>query len=176
MKRIVFVLIIAFFFANNTSSDFMTEVRYEAADLGAGQWQYTYQVRNLGLAEGIGEFTIWFDYGKYSNLQITTPNPPSGNWNQVVWQPDPVIKDAGGYDALANSLKIQLGQSVSGFAVSFNWLGTGTPGLQQYEIINPANFQTIETGWTTPEPTTLFLLGLGGLILFRKKSYYEKLY
>ena len=169
MKRIVFVLIIAFLFIENTFADLLSQVRYEAADLGAGQWQYTYEVKNLGIADGIGEFTIWFDYGKYSNLQIKTPNPPSANWNQVVWQPDPVLHDAGGYDAIANSLRITLGQSVSGFAVSFDWLGTSTPGSQYYEIINPSNFQTIESNWTIPEPGTLLLLGFGGLILFRKK-------
>lgn len=79
MKRIVFVLIMAFLFTNNTFADFVSQVRYEAADLGAGQWQYTYEVKNLGLSDGIGEFTIWFDYGKYSSLQIKTPNPPSAN-------------------------------------------------------------------------------------------------
>ncbi len=168
MKRIIFVVIIAFLFCSNIFADSMSQVRYEASDLGAGQWQYTYEVKNTGLADGIGEFTIWFDYGKYINLQIKTPNPTSGNWNQIIWQPDPVIKDAGGYDALADSLRIQLGQSVSGFAVSFNWMGQGTPGSQQYEIINPVNFQTIESGWTTPEPATLILFSLGGLILLRK--------
>ena len=168
MKRIGFVLIIVFLLTINTFADSLSQIRYEAVDLGMGQWQYTYEVKNLGLADGIGEFTIWFDYGKYNNLQIKTPNPPLGNWNQVVWQPDPVLHDAGGYDAIANSLRITLGQSVYGFAVSFNWLGTGTPGPQYYEIINPANFQTIESNWTTPEPATLLLLGLGSLILFRK--------
>jgi hypothetical protein len=169
MKRIGFVLIVSFLFCSNVFADSMSEINYVASNLGAGLWQYTYEVKNLGLADGIGEFTIWFDYGKYNNLQITTPNPPSSNWNQIVWQPDPVIKDAGGYDALANSLRIQLGQSVYGFAVSFNWLGTGTPGSQQYEIINPSNFQTIESSWTTPEPATLLLFGLGALFLRKRK-------
>lgn len=35
------------------------------------------------------------------------------------------------YDALATGAGIMPGASLSGFAVEFNWLGTGAPGTQR---------------------------------------------
>jgi hypothetical protein len=127
-------------------------------------------VKNISLAESIEEFTIWFDYGKYDNLAIETLDPPASNWDEIVWQPEPFLGDDGGYDALATGLNIGVGESVKGFAVSFDWSGTGAPGSQYYEIINPENFSTIESGWTTPEPAAVFLLGLGSVLMRRKAA------
>jgi len=45
--------------------------------------------------------------------------------------------------------------------------GVGEPGSQYYEIIDPVTFETIEDGYTIPEPGTLLLLGLGGFVLRR---------
>jgi hypothetical protein len=145
-----------------------TEIWYETTDLGAGKWQYTYDVRNISLAEEIKEFTIWFGIGSYDNLTITTLDPPASNWDEIVWQPEPFLGDDGGYDAQAKNLNIGVGQDVYGFAVRFDWLGTGNPGSQFYEIIDPGDFHTIESGYTVPEPATLLLLGLGGLMLRKK--------
>ena len=65
--------------------------------------------------------------------------------------------------------KKYVGQSVEGFTVSFDWLGTGLPGSQPFEIINPLDSQTIDSGNTVPEPATLLLFALGTIFL-RKKS------
>lgn len=146
------------------------EIRYEATDLGAGRWEYTYDVYNNSLTEGIDEFTIWFGINSYDNLSIGISDPcVVANWNEVVWQPEPFLGDDGGYDALATGLDIAIGQNVSGFAVSFDWLGTGNPGSQFYEIIDPADYSTIYSGQTVPEPTTVILFGIGGLALLRKR-------
>ena len=149
-----------------------TQIIYSTTDLGLDRWQYTYDVMNISLAEEIEEFTIWFDYGLYDNLAVTTPNPPSGDWDEIIWQPEPVIGDDGGYDALANAsnLAIGIGENVYGFAVSFDWLGIGEPGSQYYEIIDPVTFGTIESGYTVPEPATCLLLLSGVFLLRRRKT------
>jgi len=150
-----------------------TEISYETSYVGPGQesgerWQYTYDVKNISLTEEIKEFTIWFGIGSYKNLAIATLDPPANNWDELVWQPEPFLGDDGGYDAQAKNLNIGIGQDVQGFAVRFDWLGTGNPGSQYYEIIDPLDFHTIESSYTVPEPATLLLLGLGGLMLRKK--------
>ena len=69
---------------------------------------------------------------------------------------------------MAKNLNIGVGQHVSGFAVSFDWLGTGRPCSQFYEIIDPADFHTVDSGYTVPEPATLLLFGFGGMILRKR--------
>jgi hypothetical protein len=170
MKRQIFAAVVFVF--SLTAIGFgvpKTEIRYQTSDLGSGRWQYTYDVTNISLTVPIEEFTIWFDFGLYKNLAIETPDPPASNWSEIVLQPEPVLQDDGAYDTRVLNLGIGIGQTVSGFSVSFDWLGAGQPGPQFYEIINPVTFKTIDSGHTIPEPATLVLLGLGGIILRRKK-------
>jgi hypothetical protein len=169
MKRETIAGVMFTLFFATTSFCTPTQIRYETSELGAGRWQYSYDVRNINLTAPIEEFTIWFDYGLYDNLAVETPNPPASNWSEIVLQPEPVLQDDGAYDAKALNLGISIGQIVGGFAVSFDWLGTGEPGTQFYEIIDPTTFETIDSGWTIPEPATILLFGLGGLVLRRRK-------
>lgn len=154
----------------------MTQIRYEAEELGAGRWRYTYEAANIGLwidgvPAAIQEFTIWFDQALYDSLVIATPDPISNQWDEIVWQPEPALNDAGAYDAFASlsQFRIDVGEAVFGFTVAFDWLGAGRPGRQYYEIIDPVTFETLDAGYTIPEPTTALLLGLGALTAFRKR-------
>ena len=172
MKSITaFLLVLTFIFCftPNLSADSNTQIIYETTDLGSGRWEYTYDVMNISLTEGIEEFTVWFDYGLYDNLTVSTPETPS-DWDQIVWQVEPALGDPGGYDALATNLSIGIGESLSGFSVSFDWLDIGEPGSQYYEIIDPVTFGTIESGYTVPEPATCLLLLSGGVLLRRRKT------
>ena len=169
-SRVVAAVVFVCLFAGSGLCVPDTEIRYETTDLGAGRWEYTYDVINLSLSVPIEEFTIWFDYGLYDNLLVTTLDPPSSDWDEIVVQPEPVLEDDGAYDALALTVGIGIGENVSGFSVSFDWLGGGEPGSQYYEIIDPLDFHTIEDGYTVPEPGTIFFLGIGGLICLRKRQ------
>jgi len=145
-----------------------TEITYTATNLGFNQWQYAYQVTNIALSTPIKELTIWFDYGLYQDLSIVTLGPTADNWDEVAWQPEQGLGN-GGYDALTIGPGIGLGETVSGFCVRFNWLGTGVPGSQFYEIINPSDFSRIDSGFTIPEPASLFMFGIGSVFLLRRR-------
>ena len=170
--KIVLGVIFVCLFATSVFGDPNTEIRYSVTDLGSDQWEYIYTVENIGLAGGIEEFTIWFDYGLYDNLVVTTPETPAVDWDEIIWQPEPVLEDDGAYDALAEMWNPGIGvdKTVGGFSVSFDWLGVGKPGPQFYQIIHPVTFVTLDYGYTIPEPATLILFGLGGLCLRRKRK------
>ena len=147
-----------------------SQIYYELLDLGSGRWQYTYEVSNIGLSVPIEEFTIYFGHDLYSNLLIETSLPPASQWDEIVWQPESTLSVNGGYDALAIGLNIQAGETVYGFAVSFDWLGVDVPGSQYYEIINPETFNTIEDGHTVPEPSTSLFFVIGISLFCKRKK------
>lgn len=104
------------------------------------------------------------------NLLVETTEPLSLGWNEIVVQPELVFEDDGYYDALTLADAIDIGETVSGFTVSFDWLGEGQPGSQYYEVVDPVIYETIADGWTVPEPGTVVLLGLGCLLTVRRRA------
>lgn len=147
----------------------VVSVEYQLADLGSGRWEYTYDVSNVSLFTPIAEFTIWFDFDRYADLVIETDDPPASEWDELVVQPEPLLQDDGFYDALTLSTGIDVGQHVGGFAVSFDWLDAGAPGSQRFDVIDPATFETLYSGVTTPEPTS-GALGLLCLAIKRRRK------
>ncbi len=148
-------------------------ILYKATDLtdvnvGEDLWQYSYTASGYTFDTDIG-FTIWFDETLYGAID-PFPSPPNGDWDVVTWDPEPSIPDPGAYDALA----LVDGASLADpFEVSFVWLGSGTPGLQDFDIYDGTNFSIIDLGQTTPipVPATILLLGSGvfGVAVLRRK-------
>jgi len=171
-KAIKFAMVVLFFFlfASNAFGVILTNIHYDVELIDPGRWQYTYEVKNLSLAEGIEEFTIWFDHGLYENLLIETQHPLALEWDEIVIQPEIVFEDDGFYDSISLTGPILSGESVGDFSVSFDWLGVGMPGSQLYEIIDPGTFEAIDSGSTIPEPATFLLLGIGALALRTKRK------
>lgn len=147
-----------------------TLILYDVTDLGSQRWQCTYDVVNISLPEPVGAFTIWFDFDLYDNLTVTTLDPPAAEWHEVFWQPNVVLQQDGGYYASALTSGVGIGQTVGGFTINFDWLGSGEPGSQFYEIIDPHTFETIDSGLTVPEPITIAWFGFGLLILRQRRE------
>lgn len=141
-----------------------TEISYTVTNLDSDQWRYTYWVTNLSLLTPILEFSIWFDSDLYKDLSIVTSVPIANEWDEMLCGLNNEV-----YDALAIRHGIAPSETVSGFSVNFTWLGEGTPGSQCYEIINPSDFSTIDSGFTVPEPATLCIFSIGGVLLLKRK-------
>lgn len=148
-----------------------SQISYTCTDLGLGRWQYDYSVSNISLSFPIEEFTIYFDEDIYRNLAVGTVLPTG--WDVIIFQPEPILRDGGGYDALASGAGINIGETFGGFSVQFDWLGSGTPLSQQYEIINTDTFVAIESGMTVPEPSSIALL-IGSIVLLMRKSKHNQ--
>jgi hypothetical protein len=133
-------------------------IDYEATNLGGNSWQYNYVVTNDTLGAPLEEVTIFFDVTLYENLAVTA-SPP--DWGSLVVQPDTLLPADGFFDSLASVAGIPVSGSLGGFSVSFDYLGTGTPGAQPFDVVNPTNFQVLESGTTIaviPLPASLWLL------------------
>ena len=147
---------------------------------------YTYSVFNDGSLPGsepVELFDINFDPTLYQETSLTdvTPNPLSSEWSTEI------LHSAGSspamFDALELSPGITAGNTVSGFAVEFVYLGQGLPGAQTFSISDPNTepIPTLQTGTTvvgadeaTPEPPTGFML-LCGLLLCSAWTLREKI-
>jgi len=166
VKKVTYAPIVYCFLLVVCANAGATLIEYTVVDFGGNQFEYKYSITNDSLGVAIEEFTIWFDVDLYDNLTITTQQPLAGQWNEIILEPTgfgvPI-----GYDALSETGGIQLSKSVSGFSLAFDWIGTGTPGSQSFEIIDPITFETIDSGYTVPEPATLFLL-VSACLLFRR--------
>lgn len=166
--------LVALLVLSNVGFAGLTGISYTVEYIAENQWGYNYAVSNLELMEGIEQFTIWFDYSQYESLQIASDTVLDTAWDQLVWQPNETLLNNGGFDALALIAPIALGESVSGFSVSFVWKGIDKPGSQYYEIVNPNNLSEVfDSGFTVliPEPVSFVLLiGGSAYALFKNRE------
>lgn len=141
-------------------------IDYSVTALGPQSWQYDYTVTNDSEILTIDEFTIYFDRTLFGNLAIAL-SPV--NWDPLVIQPDPELPSNGFFDALALAFGIAPGTALSGFSVTFDFLGSGIPGSQPFDVVDPLTFEVLQSGFTSlaaqtvPEPGTLALLLVGGI-------------
>ena len=168
MKRSVGSVMILGLLLGAVTFSHAVNITYTPSDLSSGRWEYAYAVFNTTLPS-VDEFTVFFEYGLYANLSIDNPK---ANWDGIVSNPDLVLSAPvpGFYDALALA-GIPRGSSEGGFRVSFDWMGTGTPGAQYFEVVNPSTYETLASGTTAvPLPSAFLLLGSGLLTLIGLKK------
>jgi hypothetical protein len=112
-------------------------IDYDLTSLGGNSYQYDYTVTNddpLGAGVAIDWFAILFDPASYeeNSLAIVTPDPLASEWDELILGSGVDVPAA--YDVFAPAGGIAVGASVSGFAVQFDWLGAGLPGVQDVEV------------------------------------------
>jgi hypothetical protein len=155
-----------------------TTISFTTANVSGDIWQYQYSVTNDSLLGPIDEFTIYFDKNGFSNLNVEA-SPAA--WDSIAIEPDLEIPSDGFFDSLATGSGIAPGATLGGFAVSFQYLGLGTPGSQPFQIVDPSDFNVIDSGLTTPagvtppppsvpEPGSIALMALGLAALARSRA------
>ena len=128
-------------------------------------WEYSYFFSGFNFQTNQG-FSVYFDATFYKDLQNVRPSG-SPDWYLIAVQRDVLLQAPGYLDGLAlvNAPTFQ-----GPFQVAFVWLGVGVPGGQPFEIYD-SNFQTLFTGSSVvPEPRSILLALVGGLMLFGYRS------
>jgi len=152
---------------------------YELFQIDGTQWQYNYTLFNDSEFI-IEEFSVWFDYNLYSELQLQSTPDVSAEWDEWISQPNSDFAANGLYDPFAlTGNEVQPGETISGFAVSFNWLGSGSPSSQPFDIIDPTNYSVplfsgetiLDTPHVIPVPSAGLLATFGIATVF---SYIRK--
>ncbi len=121
---------------------------YSLVNLGSGEYQYDYSIYNngsLGAGVAVQLFDIDFDPVLYSNLSIVTPNPLASQWTEQIFGAvgsSPAFFDV----STPTNGGIAVGDTVSGFAVDFDWLGTGQPASQPFQVYDPNSFAELQSG------------------------------
>ena len=143
--------------------------------LGGNWYRYTYTVTHdgsLGSAP-LQVFDLSFDTASYleSSLRIVSPPAITSAWNEIIL--GSVLAEPAAYSSFASASGIAAGQSVSGFAVEFQWTGAGSPpASQRFQIFDANSFAMLEQGTTrvaaaigrTAEPVAIPTLSEWGMI------------
>ena len=169
---VLFALLTSPLFANPTL------IQYSAIEIDAltDTWQYTYDVTNLSLPDDhpIDAFAVIFPTSLYENPVITPLD--LAKWDEMVLEPTFGYPQYD-YDVWAEldvNSGIEKSTTVSGFTVTFKWLGSGIPGSQDYIVYDQSTFTELDAAQTilipAPAAVTLTATGLLLLRLKRRKS------
>jgi len=142
-----------------------TEVYVESSLVSGTTWLLDYIVKNKTL-EAVNELTIEFDFDSFDNL--VDVSGAGASCDIKVWLTIPQTHDGWAFDVVFDT-PLGIGGSFTGISMQVDYLGGGDPLMQYYEVVDPVTFVTIADGYTVPEPVTLLLLGLGGLVIGRKR-------
>lgn len=161
-------------------------IDYELVALATpSTYEYRYTITNNSLATSVDGFSIDFDPTLFDETSLAVTSTGVGNWFEQILASVPGLPAQ--YDALkVSGVPLGIGDSESGFAVQFTWLGTGTPGSQGFTIYDSATFDVLDTGVTTaagvppnpvPEPSSavLTLLALVGTAAATRRRLIPKL-
>ena len=118
------------------------EVEVSLDDLtNTGELQFW--VTNDTLASPIEEFTIYLPESTLSNLQVSAS---PADWDSLV-VPAGILP--GFFDSLAQVEGIAPGETLTGFAYTFDYVIGNEPGpVMPFEIVDPLTFTVIESGTT----------------------------
>lgn len=137
--------------------------------LGGDVYQAEFAITNNSLGQPIEEFTIYFDVGNYLNLSIISS---PADWDGIAIQPDPGIPADGFADWLALGMPLNVNQLLAGFIVQFAYVGAGAPGGWFFEVVDPATFAALESGFVSevPIPAAFWLFASIFACAFMRRS------
>ncbi len=145
-------------------------IEYELDHFGGNTYQYDYTITNDDLLAGVELFSVYFDQGTAENVSVSAS---PADWDSVALPDDGFLGATFDTLALTAGAVIDLGETLSGFSVQFDWLGSTAPGGQFFDVFDPVTFTVVSSGATSdgastsvPEPSGLALLFLGGSALF----------
>ncbi len=155
-------------------------IESEVSSLGGTEFQYDFNVINNDLVAGVEGFSVYFDYTLFEIIDVVA--------SPVDW--DSFVADFGllpeddFFDSFFLVDPIALGDSLDGFSVSVNYLGTASApeaAGNLFEVYD-GNFAILEAGVTTekvvipppnpnpiPEPGMLSIFGLALLFAGMRK-------
>jgi hypothetical protein len=143
------VVLVALCFLGTGERAAAATLDYELTALSANRWEYAYIVTNDFAGFAIEEFTVFFDSERYGNLSISA-SPSS--WDSIVVQPDLSLEEDGFFDSVSFFGGVAEGGVASGFRVAFDFLASGVPGSQPFEIVDPVTLEVLESDQTMPVP------------------------
>jgi hypothetical protein len=156
-----------------------TEVQYQVTNVSGDEWQYSYAIEDSTPFSANEALTVTFSAALYTNMDPAPPSP--AGWSAFSAPSDTTLMFDGIYTASANAD----GASLAGpFTITFDYLGSGTPGSQPFSIdlfdSNSIYLSNVTTGVTTPfsnavpEPESGLLLLIGGVALSGLKKRFVK--
>ena len=177
-------------------------IDYTAEHLSDNRWQYNYSITNGLETTNIGGFIVYFEYDLYMDLELKFSGDTVQGNRLDGWQGDGEIyvympqsfmginENGELVVTMGTDAWLMPGDTLGGFSVSFEWLGSGDPGSQLFKIFDdsfmclPDDLHTQEyvssqtRGDLTdaPEPQTFVLLGAGlaGLVAYRLRNTRHK--